>query len=204
MAKQRAKVGMILECGPDGADVQVCRHLAALLDTHVEVLSVTMNNKPNLIENCGAAAAQLLEDGCARVLIIWDLFPAWRERGLKPCRHKDREQIFLSLQSAGVSRADVHLICIREELEAWLIADGRAVSAVLSTPTHPVRGKDGKNAERILNPKKVLNRLFQRHSGRPYVDRRHARQIVEQLPDLGRLEKLPTFRRFCKRFLGVE
>jgi hypothetical protein len=118
MAKKRAKVGMILECGPDGADVQVCTHLGARLNAAIEVSSITLDNKPNLIENCGAAAARLLEDGCKRVLVVWDLFPPWRQRPLRPCRHKDREGIFHSLQAAGVSRDDVHLICIREELEA--------------------------------------------------------------------------------------
>ena len=49
------------------------------------------------------------------------------------------------------------------------------------------RVKDGKNPERMRNPKKVLNRLFQRHTGKPYVDRWHARQIVARLPDLARL-----------------
>jgi hypothetical protein len=85
----------------------------------------------------------------------------------------------------------------------WLIADGRAVSSVLSTPAHTVHVNDGKKPERIKNPKKVLNRLFQRHTGKPYVDRWHARRIVEQLPDLTRLGKLATFLRFRERFLGA-
>src|SRR5260370_8298805 len=101
------------------------------------------------------------------VLIVWDLYPPWREKGEKPCRRDDRQAIFHSLDAAGVSPDRVALVCIREELEAWLIADGRAVSKVLSTPTHPVRIKDPKNPEPIQNPKKILNHLFHTHHLKP-------------------------------------
>src|SRR5260370_39496504 len=137
------------------------------------------------------------------VLIVWELYPPWREKGETRCRRDDRQAIFHSLDAAGVSPDRVALVCIREELEAWLIADGRAVSKVLSTPTHTVRIKDAKKPERIQNPKKVLNRLFQNHNHKPYLDRWHALQIVRNIPDLGRLGKLPTFDRFRKKILGV-
>jgi hypothetical protein len=47
------KVGMIFECGPDGADKKVCEHLAYQLDPDIEISSVTLTNKPGLVENCG-------------------------------------------------------------------------------------------------------------------------------------------------------
>jgi hypothetical protein len=45
------KVGLILECGPDGADKKVCEylagvHLARLIGAAVETSSVTLDNKP--------------------------------------------------------------------------------------------------------------------------------------------------------------
>lgn len=57
-----------------------------------------------------------------------------------------------SLAQAGVTSSQVYLVCIEEELEAWLLADGRAISLVLSKPTHPVKIKDTKNPERSKNP----------------------------------------------------
>ena len=69
------KVGMIFECGPDGADKKVCEHLARMLQPDIEISSVTLDNKPNLLSGCGATAAQLLEDGCDRIIVIWDLHP---------------------------------------------------------------------------------------------------------------------------------
>lgn len=62
------KIGMIFECGPDGADKKVCEHLARMIEPDITISSVTLDNKPNLISECGIAAAQLLLDGCDRVI----------------------------------------------------------------------------------------------------------------------------------------
>ena len=183
---------MIFECGPDGADHQVCRHLARLLQSDIEIAHVTLDNKPKLVTECGAAAANLIAEGCERVVIMWDLHPPWRSSRQKPCRREDRETIFSSLSRAGVDVRQVSLVCIEEELEAWLIADGRALSSVLSRPAHSVKVPDIKNSERTRKPKTRLNQIFQQHAGRPYVDRLHARLIVEALPDLTRLRRCET------------
>jgi hypothetical protein len=197
------KIGMIFECGPDGADLQVCDALGKLLNPQVVVASVTLDNKPKLIRECGKVAKQLLEvDRCAHILIIWDLYPAWRERDARPCRKQDREAILGSLRGAKVNRSRVTPVCIREELEAWLIADGRALSTVLSTAAHPIRVSHENRPEQVRNPKKTLIRLFNRSRHRTYVDRYHAIQIVRALPDLGRLLRLPTFQRFREKLLA--
>ncbi|MBD2419572.1 DUF4276 family protein [Anabaena cylindrica FACHB-243] len=192
---------MIFECGPQGADRKVCEHLARMYRSDIEISSVTLDRKPNLISECGKAAMQLFEDGCERVIIIWDLHPAWRERTLPPCRKEDRIAIFESLLDAGVTSPHVYLVCIEEELEAWLLADGRAISAYLSTPTHPVKIRDKKNPEKISNPKTVLNKLFQQHKGKGhrYSDIQHAQAIVEKIEDFSRLRRSKTFVRFLDK-----
>jgi Domain of unknown function (DUF4276) len=196
------KIGMIFECGPAGADKKVCEYLARQLQPEIEIMSVTLDNKPKLIGDCGRAAAQLLQDGCDRVLIIWDLYPAWREKKQKPCRREDRLAIHKSLENEGVPLANTHLICITEELEAWLIADGRAVSAILSTPEHPVTIKDTKNSERKANPKKYLNQLFRQHKGKPYSDLQHAEKIAQLMPDLNKINRCSSFMRFADKLTG--
>ncbi|HAJ62784.1 MAG TPA: hypothetical protein DCP31_29085 [Cyanobacteria bacterium UBA8543] len=198
------KVGMIFECGPDGADKKVCEHLARMIQPDIEISSVTLDNKPNLLCECGMAAAQLLTDGCDRIIIVWDLHPPWREKKQPPCRKEDRAAIINSLANAGVTSPHVYLVCIEEELEAWLLADGRAISAVLSKPTHPVKVKDKKNLEGIKNPKKQLNKIFQENTGRPYVDRQHAKMIVEKLEDLNKLRRSVTFVRFAEKVAGIK
>lgn len=185
------KVGMIFECGPMGADRKVCEHLAIRLCPDLEIKSVTLDNKPNLLSGCGVVAAQLLEEGYSPVVIVWDLYPAWRERGAKPCRKEDREEIVSSLASEGV------------ELEAWLLADNRAINIVLSRPTHKVTIKRQRNPERG-NPKKRMTKLFTESVGRPYRDLKHAEMIAKAIPDFQRLRRVETFRRFAQKVANRE
>jgi len=191
------KAGIVFECGPHGPDRQVCEYLAQKLAPGIEISSVTLDNKPNLVSECGKATASLLDEGCERVIIVWDLYPPWRERGERPCRREDREAIFQSLAQAGVTSSYVYLVCIREELEAWLLADERAISDVLSRPTHPVSLNRIRDTERVSNPKKRLNRIFKEYSGRRYNDMIHAKKIVERLPDFNRIRCCNTFARFA-------
>ncbi len=196
------KIGMIFECGPQGADRKVCEYLAKQIKPDLEIESVTLDNKQKLIIDCGQAAAQLLTDGCHRVLIIWDLYPSW-QREEAPCRKEDREAIERSLNIAAADKEKVALVCIEEELEAWLLADHRAVSAVLSKPHRKVNIKRQRSPERH-NPKKRMNRLFNENLGRPYIDRVYAEQIVKAMPDLNRLKKVETFRRFASQLVNFE
>ena len=133
------KIGIICECGPQGAEVQVFPEIVKKLSLKHILDIVPMDKKPKLVEGCGKAAKQLLESGCERVLIVWDLYPGWREKGQKPCRKEDCAAIFASLKASKVGAKKIKLICIQEELEAWLLCDGSAVSEVLSKPTHKVK-----------------------------------------------------------------
>jgi hypothetical protein len=197
------KVGMIFECGPAGADKAVCELLAKRLKPDIQIVSVTLDNKPRLLADCGQAAARLFQDGCERVVIVWDLFPPWRTGGNKPCRRDDRQAIAKALRKAGLKGKPVYLVCIEEELEAWLITDGRAISQVLSRPAHPVQVPDVKNSDSVQNPKRRISKTFQQHSSYPYTDRIHARQIVEAMPDLNRIKRCASFVRFAAKATGV-
>lgn len=198
------KIGMIFECGPNGADQQVCEYLAHRLLPDIEVVSITLDDKPKLLRDCGPAAATLLRQGCERITIVWDLHPPWRKKKEPPCRKEDRETIHTSLSHSRVPIQQVALVCIKEELEAWLLADGRALSTVLSRPAHPVRVRDVKKPDRTQKPKTRLNKIFQQYSGRPYVDLMYARKIVEALPDLTRIRRSTTFVRFAVKLTGRE
>jgi hypothetical protein len=118
----------------------------------------------------------------------------------KPCRREDRNGILKSLGGTGVDPSRVTQVCIQEELEAWLIADGRALTTVLSTATHPKKISHEKCAETFPNPKKHLNKLLSQSRHRQYVDFQHAIMIVNAMPDLNRLYKLDTFLRFADKF----
>ncbi len=202
------KIGFIFECGPDGPDVQVCRHLVHKLDPAIQFIPSTLDNKKKLVEDCGPVAKALLSE-CEKVIIVWDLYPAWREKGMKPCRHEDRQGIFQSLQAERVDLDKVFLVCIREELEAWLLADYRAVTAMLKPlkRPHPVgRISRFSNPDRIKNPKKRLTKIFTQELGvgRRYIDYRHAIMLVREITDFSRIRRSDSFKRFALKVAGLE
>ncbi len=189
------RVGMIFECGPRGADEQVCTHLARRLNPSIQISTVTLSTKPQLISDCGEAARVLLDQGCDRVIVIWDLHPG---HGKEPCRHYDSKEIFAALKRANITSPPAYLVCIEAMLEAWLLADGTALSSLLSRPTHAVNVKGERRPERIRDPKKRLISLFREHwGGRPYIDRQHSIMIAKVL-DLAKVRRrCRTFDRFA-------
>jgi hypothetical protein len=200
------KIVFILECGPQGADLKVCRNLFGRIRPADEFVPITLDNKPKLIEGCGRAAKQLLASGCQQVFIIWDLYPDWRDDRTRPCRHEDRVNIFEALNAAQVPLNRVHLICIEQELESWLVADGRAISALLSKATHQVKIGHEKQPDRVQNPKKKLNQLFTKSRGASYnyIDYIHAERLVVLIPDFQKIKKSETFARFYFKLTGNE
>lgn len=195
------KVGMIFECGPAGPDQQVCEYLARKLIPELKIVSITLTDKKSLLRECGGATAQLLKEGCERVLIIWDHRPPWRTQSA--CRKEDREVIRQSLESAGIPFGPpVFLVCIEQMLEAWLVADGSAVSAVLSRPTRPARIQDTRRPDNETDPKARLIKVFVQHSGRKYTDVVDAIKIARRLQTWNKITRSPTFCRFALKLSG--
>lgn len=194
------KVGFIFECGPAGADVQVCEFLARQIVPGIESVSRTLDNKPGLIQDCGLVAAKLLEDGCERVLIVWDLRPALT--GKKPCRKHERETVLSRLDAVGVADKPIFLICIEQELESWLLADEVKISAYLSTAAHPYVAKRVSKPDRESNPKAAMMNHFKSTLGRRYEDRIHAIKVLRAADtDFKKLRRSPSFARFEQKLL---
>lgn len=180
-AKQR--VGFIFECGPYGPDYKVCHHFLGRLNAAIEMVPRFMDNKRRLMNECGEVAAALLrEDKCSRVVVTWDLEPAW---GGKACRHDDKE------------------------LEGWLMTDGRALGAVLGKlkHPHPVGNLPAYNRpdRDIQKPKSGMISLFQRElgKGRRYLDRDHALLLAQSVPDWSKLKRSESFCRFAEKAANV-
>jgi Domain of unknown function (DUF4276) len=190
-------IGFIFECGPQGADKQVCEYLTSKLKPGEQVISRTMDNKLKLLEGAAPVAKQLLAENCRCVLIVWDLRPAWPDRKDKPCRAKERQTLLEALQKEGIQTAPVFLVCVEQELESWLLASDQAISAFLSTPAHPYQAAQVKKPDRAPNPKAVMNNHFNAARGARYEDRVHAVKVLKAAEvDLKRLRRSVSFARF--------
>ena len=201
------EIGFIFECGREGPDKKVCEHLVGMIDSDIKFISLGLDNKKNLISNCGKTAGILLKT-CDKVIIIWDLYPSW-ERKKKPCLHQDRTDIFANLEANGVSKNDVELVCIKEELEAWLIADERALKEFISDkkPTHSVEKiSKSKKPDSVRNPKTKLTKLFNKELGRQrkYDDYKDAEKIIKKVNDFKRLCNSESFKRFVNKLNKTE
>lgn len=196
------RVGILVECGRDGLEDVVVRRICALLRADVgepaEIDIVPMDNKAQLIRECGPAVVQLLGNGCDRVVILWDERPAWPRAGEQLCWHNDRQDILANLQQADVAEDSVRLVCIEREFESWLLFDRLMLSCVLSTDAHPVRARPPANPDRIANPKGAMMKLFRQHGRGRYVDVQFARRFADCLTALSRLRGCRTFRRFVQ------
>jgi hypothetical protein len=200
------KVGMLVECGRDGLEVHVCRRLCQLLDEHFGIQLqpdiVPRDNKQKLLEECGTVACLLFDNGCERVVILWDERPPWPKMKEPLCWHHERAKVLRELQQAGVAHKPVFLVCIEREFESWLLFDERLLSKVLSTDTHPVRIPPQRHPDRIPNPKGTMITLFRKYGRKRYVDTLYARSFATYLSDINRLKKCPTFRRFAEKLTG--
>ena len=197
------KVGMIFECGPQGADKLICEYFAHALRPEVKISAITLDNKANLLRDAGKAAKQLIDDGCCCVLIIWDLRPAWPDKKSKPCRVAESDAIKTSLLTAGVAKnASVHLICIEQELESWLLANERAISAFLSTESRKYVVKKTKKPDAVAQPKAVMINHFKQARGWIYDDKVNALKVIKSTDlDLARMRNSTSFARFEQKLL---
>jgi hypothetical protein len=197
------KVGIICEGRPDGEDAKVFEHFANRIAPYATIKTFPLGNKPELIREAGRVVAGLFETGYDRVLIMWDIMPRW---GSPDGEAQDTQEIQVSLASAGVAAHPcVFLIAIHKMLEAWLLADGKALSAVLSRPAHPVKVSNTGKADTVEDPKKRLENLFKRHGKSfgiqpeqgTYLPKLVALRIAENVPtNFGQLEKLASFKKF--------
>jgi len=194
-------IGLIAECGPYGADIAVFTYAIERMAPDLRVVPAPLENKKDLLSYCRDSAKGLLERGCKHVLIAWDLYPSHSTK--KPSRRSDEEQIMSSLEKAGVPKDKVSLICVVQELEAWLLADRRALAKIFSTKEHPVSPnftKKIRNPDIISNPKGRLRSLFSEFFGkrRPYNDLNDALDIAKAIPNCRYLSNSRSFVEFSK------
>lgn len=181
------KLGLILECPPQGTDHQVYKYVIEKLCPGIEIVVIPgATNKPELINNCGKIASLLFEnDHCDKVAIIWDLMPRW---GGTPCRKKDVEAIIHNLEEKGVNPNDVYLICIEPELEGWLLVDGTVLTQYKTQKCHPHRVK--RFAGVTLSPQSNdAKKKISKYLGSKYNDVTEAIKITQHIMDYDKIAR---------------
>jgi hypothetical protein len=197
------RVAIVCEGRLQGEDAQVFEHFAKRIAPQAAVKTFPQGTKPELFSKAGNVTAALFGEGYDRVLIIWDIMPRWKR---PDGEQQDATDLQIFLDAAGVGNHPcLFRIAIHKELEAWLLADGSALSAVLSRPAHPVVILNNKNSETVANPKKRLEKLFQQHNvpfgQQPlqgaYQPKLAAIRIAKNVPArFGQLGKLASFKKF--------
>jgi hypothetical protein len=200
------RLGCIFECQREGPDILVCRQFLSQLNPKVVLDPVPMDDKANLIERCGLAAEVLLKTN-QHVVILWDLIPRWTEGDKIYNLEDELQKVKDALIAAKVNLKHVSLVCMIQELEAWLLADHQAVGAVIARIKRPhAIGslKKYKNPDSEHRPKKILEKVFDQELGYIYRDHTHALPIAKAVGnDWRRIKKSPSFCRFAKEAAGV-
>ncbi|MFM2450617.1 MAG: hypothetical protein RIS44_3067 [Pseudomonadota bacterium] len=204
------RVGIVCEGRLAGEDAQVFEHFAQRIVPGATVKAFPQGTKPELFSRAGQVVKTLFATGYDKVLVIWDILPRWDKPDGEA---QDLQDLQPSLVTAGVDgHPCLYRIAIHKELEAWLLADGSALSAVLCRPAHPVTIKDNKNADIDANPKKKLEKLFEMHNipfgpqsaQGSYQPKLAAVRIAEKVPpNFGQLGKLKSFRQFGRALTAV-
>lgn len=201
------RLGLVLECDTGGPDELVFRCLARRLSPESkepEVFPACLGSKQLEEEAISRAVALVEIEKCDLVLIVWDQKPLWSQIKAKKCLDEANHlRGFLAKVKAPV-RNRIRLLCLTWELETWLIAEDRAVRDYLSTAAHACDFKAPKKMETVDDPKSHLNKAFTSFRGksRRYEDRIEAIQLVQRWPDLTRVLKVPSFRRFAELLTG--
>lgn len=197
------KVGFILECHRDGADHKVIDHVVGVTNPHLKRVYACAGSKRALFEQCDKLVEGLFEvDRCQRVFVVWDLLPCDTafQAGGKPSCANERAHLWERLRKQDRNNRKTVMLCVTHELDNWLLADGAALTAVLSRPTHPIKPiPDQKDPENIPNPKAILKKLFKQHGRGDYEDVFHAVKIISEVQNLSKLERAPSFKRLREK-----
>ena len=190
------KIGIICEGTPEGGDEQVLKYLAERIVDTGKINVVPLGNKPILFNQCGAVAKALRESGCERILIVWDLLPAWGDDAASA--KGDMAKARVSLTAAGLEKDPcIFMIAIDRELETWLVSDGAALSAVIPRPPNSVTVRPIKNPVAEAKPKTWLTKKFAEIGRREYMPARNALELAKAMPgNLRAIRKIPSFRAF--------
>ena len=175
------KMGVIAE---ENNDVDVISAITAKIvrDNSFSVAKFVGHGCGKVRRKCSAWAKNLKDKGCDLIVVIHDLD-----------RHKESElrQDLEGKLECTEGTAALVLIPI-EEMEAWLLTDGKALKAVFKMRRIP---KIPKNTEAIQSPKEFLADVVSSNSKTQYLNTTHNKKLAAEI-GLDSLNQCPSFTTF--------
>jgi hypothetical protein len=93
MANAGPKLGIVCEGQTGCAEMQILPKLVELICPSVVPDIVPCGNRLQVLELAPVVAQRLLNQGCASVIVMWDVFPEFRDQGgTSDCRETGRGQ----------------------------------------------------------------------------------------------------------------
>jgi hypothetical protein len=188
------KVALLLECGRKGSDEQVYSYLINKFCPNMKIQAFPLGNKTNLIEQCDEVCETLVQSGFDKALIIWDLSPSFPDKRAKLDCVSEVAHVRKKLTQRNIPEDFYKLICVEYELESYIVADGRGLTAYRqSLTTHKMPAfTDRKRKHDQKGPKYVIWNYWG-----DYNETLHALKLFELLPDFNRVyARNPSFKRF--------
>jgi hypothetical protein len=209
------KIGFIVECSQMGPDEVLMNEVMGCFRPKDKHIVLPKLNKGNLLHNAVTDAAKLIKQGCDKVFVLWDWHPleaGWGEAKKRwrtgDCR-TEAAKLRHDLHHAGLTKDQVVLVCVTQEVEAWALADKAAIKARVEKrlkthqPRHITIPKTPKPEEEP-NPERRLENIFARndvemvkHQDVPEIFRHSAGNCFKEW------DVCPAFVRFVDRLLGL-
>lgn len=191
------RLGVVIESHQEAsADRKVLECIIRRLCPEIELEFRGNTNKAFLVQDIAKHCKFLFEEmKCDRVLVGWDLYPAFGGRHDRPCMKRDREAILSRLTEEGIVLESVSLLAMVSMLESLFLEVPDVISTFLSTSTHRVNVPKYKNAERNQKPKAWLDKYFSQSRYRQYSDLEHAERLIQKVTDLNKLKGNSSFSR---------
>lgn len=178
-----SKLGLIIE---DESDSTVIAELVRKLrpTAKFSIIPVHAGGCARIRAKAGSWSQNLAARGCNSILVVHDCD-----------RHKEsdlRKLLEAQIQACPIGAKSI--IIPVEEIEAWLLADNRAIKSAMNLKREP---KFVPNPQKIRNPKEHLEALVFALSNKEkrYVNTRHNGRIAEEI-DLEQVRRCASFQHF--------
>jgi hypothetical protein len=177
-------IGIIAE---DKSDIEVINEILGkyLQANEYKIKNFVGNGCGKLRSKCDSWTKNLFKSGCDYVFIFHDLD-----------RYKEKElRKTLEIKVCPTENINSLIVIPREELEAWLLSDSKALKKVFGLPKEP---KIIADCELIKSPKEHIRDLVYKLGKKRYLNTVHNKKIAKEIctTNLIRCKSFKPFEKF--------